>query len=288
MKEKLIALQFLALPIIIYVGIIIIPFFGSIVYSFTDWNGISETYNFIGLANYSRMFHDMHFKGALIHNIIWVTFFLIVPTSFGLLMAVLLDSKVKGAVIYKSIIYLPMIFSFVIAGMIWSFIYEPRLGILNLALSKIGLDSLKTAWLANPNTALFAVILVAAWQHTGLCMILFLAGLQSVRHDLIEASQLDGCSERQTFWHVVIPQLSNTTIIVISLTIINSLKSFDIVYIMTKGGPFRSSEVLTTLMYREAFSNYQMGYGSAIANMLFFIVLGIIYLYLKTITQEDK
>ncbi len=288
MKQKLLAWQFLALPLAIYAGIIIIPFFGSIVYSFTDWNGISETWNFIGLKNYLRVFTDVNFKGALLHNVVWVIFFLGIPTLFGLLMAVLLDSKVKGATLFKSVIYLPMIFSYVIAGMIWTFIYEPRLGIINLALSRVGLDGLTTAWLANPDTALISVILVAAWQHTGLCMILFLAGLQGVRSDLIEAAQLDGCGERQVFWHVVLPQLSNSAIIVISLTVINSLKSFDIVYIMTKGGPFRSSEVLTTLMYREAFWNYQMGYGSAVANMLFFIVLGIIFLYLRTLVKEGK
>ncbi|MCP4401959.1 MAG: sugar ABC transporter permease [bacterium] len=286
MKKQLVAWQFLAIPLLIYTTIIILPFAQSLYFSTTDWNGLSENFNFIGLANYWKVFTDPAFGNALIHNFIWVVVFLLLPTMLGLLLAMLMDKDLPGSVVFKSIIYLPMIFSYVIAGMIWTFIYEPRLGILNLFLRAIGQDQLATAWLAKPHTALMAVIVAAAWQHTGLCMIIYLAGLKGVRSDLIEAAKIDGCNSRQLYWNIILPQLKNSTIIVVSLTVINSLKSFDVVYIMTKGGPFRASEVLTTLMYREAFWNYRMGYGSAVANMLFFLILILIVLYLRVLQKE--
>ena len=130
-------------------------------------------------------------------------------------------------------------------------------------------------------TVILAIIVAASWQHTGLCMVLFLAGLKTVRIDLIEAAKIDGCNTWQLYRNVILPQLQNVTVVVISLTIINSLKSFDIVYIMTKGGPYRKSEVLTTFMFRESFWNYRMGYGSSVAVVLFILILLIIAFYLR-------
>lgn len=288
MEKKGVVLQFLLVPFAVYLMVIVIPFVQSLYLSLTDWNGISEHFNFVGFTNYMLVFSDRAFNTALIHNFVWVIVFLLLPTLLGLLLAVMLDKDIRGATFFKSIIYLPMIFSYVIAGMVWTFVYEPRLGILNLSLDAVGLQQLMRAWLAEPGTALMSVIVAAAWQHTGLCMILFLAGLQSVRTDLIEAAEIDGAGRIAVFFNVVLPQLRNTTIVVISLTVINSLKSFDIVYIMTRGGPFRSSEVLTTLMYREAFWNYRMGYGSAIANMLFFMVLIIIVIYFRSVLRREQ
>lgn len=280
------AWQFLAIPLLVYIVIIIIPFIESIRYSLTDWNGISTHFKYIGFKNYLNVFSDSAFSSALLHNTIWVVIFLLVPTLLGLFLAILLDKDIKGAVIFKSIIYFPMIFSFVIVGMIWSFVYEPNLGILNLFIRLFGDKNWHFAWLAEPKTALLSIIAAAAWQHTGLCMILFLAGLKGVRIDLVEAAKIDGCNTYHLYKDVILPQLKNATVVVISLTIINSLKSFDIVYIMTKGGPFRKSEVLTTLMYRESFWNYRMAYGSAIANVLFLLILIIIAFYLKSTMSE--
>lgn len=288
MVEKNKAWQFLIIPFGIYILIILFPFFQSLRYSFTDWDGFSSSFNYIGLANYRRVFTDSAFRAALWHNVIWTLLFLTVPTIFGLFLAILLDRDLPGGAIFKSIIYLPMSFSLVVVGMIWVFVYEPRLGILNLFIRSLGRPGWNFAWLAEPKAALFAVIAAAAWQHTGLCMVLYLAGLKGVRPDTVEAARIDGCNTPELYFKIILPQLKNTTIVVTSLTIINSLKSFDIVYIMTKGGPFRKSEVLTTLMYREAFWNYRMGYGSAIANVLFFLILGIIIFYLKSVVSGEK
>ncbi|NQT60775.1 MAG: sugar ABC transporter permease [Bacteroidetes bacterium] len=286
MVQKNTAWQFLLLPLLIYLLIIILPFFQSLYLSMTNWNGLSPEFDFIGLQNYKGVFTDPNFRGAILHNVIWVLVFLLVPTTLGLLLAVLLDKGVPGATFFKSVIYLPMIFSYVIIGMIWNFIYEPRLGILNIVIRFLGNPDWNFAWLAQKETALLAVIAAASWQHTGLCMILYLAGLSGVRQDLVEAARIDGANARQIFFHVVLPQLKNSTVVVVSLTVINSLKSFDLVYITTKGGPFRSSEVLTTLMYRESFWNYRMGYGSAVASVLFFIVFIVVFFYFRSIMKE--
>jgi len=282
------AWQFLALPLIIYTAIIIVPFFRSIFFSLTNWNGVSPSYDFIGLANFARVFTDPAFSMSLWHNVVWTLIYLVLPTGLGLLLAIVLDKDIVGATIFKSIIYFPMIFSFVIVGMIWTFVYEPRLGVLNLFLRVLGVENWKIAWLAKPRTALLAIIAAASWQHTGLCMVLFLAGLKTVRIDLIEAAKIDGCNTWQLYRKVILPQLQNATVVVISLTIINSLKSFDIVYIMTKGGPYRKSEVLTTFMFRESFWNYRMGYGSAVAVVLFLLILLIIAFYLRQTLRASE
>ncbi len=286
MVQKNTAWQFLIVPMVIYFIIIIFPFLQTIYISLTNWNGLSPEFDFIGFANYKGVFTDPHFTGAILHNIIWVIIFLLVPTTIGLVLAVLLDKGVPASTFFKSIIYLPMIFSYVIIGLIWNFIYEPRMGILNLFIRIFGNPDWNFAWLANAESALLSIIAAASWQHIGLCMILYLAGLSGVRQDLIEAARIDGARSFQLFMHIVIPQLRNSTIVVISLTVINSLKSFDLVYITTKGGPYRSSEVLTTLMYRESFWNYRMGYGSAIASVLFFIVFIVVFFYFRSIMKE--
>lgn len=282
------AWQFLVLPMIVYLLFIVFPFVQSVWFSFTDWDGLSEGARFVWFRNYRQVIQDLHFQGALKNNLIWVGFFILVPTSLGLVLALLLSKGIPGSLLFKSVIYLPMIFSYVIIGMIWTFVYEPRLGIINLVIrAASGIEKFNFAWLSNPSTALYAVIVAAGWQHTGLCMVLYLAGLSGVREDLIEAAKIDGCRSAQIFRHVILPQLRNTTVVVISLTIITALKSFDIVYIMTKGGPYRKSEILTTLVYRESFWNYKMGYAITVANMLFLIILLIMIVYLHITMEGD-
>ncbi len=286
MKKQLAAWQFLAIPLFLYTTIILLPFTQSLFFSMTDWDGLSTTFNLIGFANYYRVFTDPAFSNAIFSNFLWVVVFLLVPTTLGLLLAMLLDRASAGISAFKSIIYLPMIFSYVIADD-RAFIYENR----DLASSIFSYArSVRISWrppgwqsLRQPHVRYHCRGL-AAYR---LCMIIYLAGLKGVRSDLLEAARIDGCNSRQLYWHIVLPQLRNSTIIVVSLTVIHSLKSFDIVYIMTKGGPFRASEVLTTLMYREAFWNYRMGYGSAIANMLFFLILILIVLYLRVLKQRE-
>jgi ABC-type sugar transport system permease subunit len=215
--------------------------------------------------------------------VIWIVTALTVPVVGGLGLALILHEGLRGASLFKSLFYLPICLSLAVVGQIWIWIYQPRWGLLNLTLNGIGLEDLSRAWLADPNTALASVIAAWVWQQLGLGMVIFLSGLTAVPAELTDAAQIDGASYWQNLRHIVIPLLQPSTVVVIALAVINSLKSFDIVYIMTGGGPFHSSDTLAIFMYNESFKKYFMGYGSAIAVVLFLIALVVIAAYFRQI-----
>jgi len=268
--------------------IVIGPLLYSFYYSFTNWNGFSPIYDFIGLYNFLKVFRDPLFANAIKNTLIWTLSAILLPTLFGLFLALMLDTKIKGSNFYKSIFYLPICLAPVIVGQIWIWIYQPDWGLLNTLLSGFGLDEYALAWLANPNTSLFAVIIAWSWQQTGLAMVIFLSGLTTIPNNLLEAAEIDGAAKYQKIFKIVIPLLKPSTIVVVALSVINSLKGFDIVYIMTGGGPFHSSDTLAIFMYNESFKKYLMGYGSAISVVLFMITLVIIIFYFRQIKTLDK
>lgn len=202
--------------------------------------------------------------------------------------ALVLNEGVRGSSIYKSLFYLPICLSLAIVGQIWIWVYQPDWGLINETLRRLNLDGMTRAWLANKDTALPAVILAWSWQQIGLAMVIFLAGLTAIPTELTEAAEIDGATYWQSLRHVVIPLLSPMTVVVIALAIINSLKSFDIVYIMTGGGPFHSSDTLALFMYLQSFKSYYMGYGSAIAVVLFAIALVIIAFYFRQVSAVER
>lgn len=257
--------------------------------SFTSWDGISPTYHFIGLDNYVAVFHDRVFWTSLINNAKWLIGFGLVAVPAGLALAILFNHQLRGASLFKTMIFLPMTLSFVVIGQMWSWILEPRQGVLNMALRAIGLGGLAKPWLSNPALVTYALIGVALWRQISYAMILFLAGLKNVPTPLVEAAYVDGAGAWQRFWYVVLPLLRPATIIAVTVNIIDSLRAFDIIYVMTRGGPFYSSSVMANYMYIEAFNNYRMGYGSAIAVIQFIITLSFIAVYIiYTFKQEAK
>ena len=287
-SRRLWTIPFLAIPLLLYSVIVVGPLLYSFYFSLTDWNGFNFEYNFVGLDNFARIFTDPLFGNAIKNTLIWIVAALTLPTLGGLLLALALQEKVRGARLYKSLFYLPICLSLAVVGQIWIWIYQPRWGLLNVTLNSIGLEDLSRAWLARPETALGAVIVAWTWQQVGLAMVIFLAGLTSIPRDLTEAASIDGANYRQTLRYVVIPLLLPSTIIVVALAVINSLKSFDIVYIMTGGGPFHSSDTLAIFMYNESFKKYYMGYGSAIAVVLFLSALVIIAFYFRQVRALEK
>lgn len=270
---------FLAIPLTVYVAIVVAPLLYSFYYSLTDWNGFSPNYNFVGLDNFQRIFRDPLFSNAIENTVIWMIAAIIIPTGGGLALALLLNEGVRLAKLYKSLFYFPISLSLAVIGQVWIWIYQPRWGLLNVTLREVGLDQYARAWLAKADSALPAVIAAWSWQQIGLAMVLFLAGLTSVPTELTEAAQIDGANRRQSLRHVVIPMLRPASIVVIALAVINSLKSFDVVYVMTKGGPFHESDTLAMFMYNECFQKYYMGYGSASAVVLFLIALVVVAFY---------
>ena len=278
---------FSILPLSIYMIIVIIPLLNSFYYSFTDWNGFNQSYNRIGFENFARVFQDKLFANAIKNTAIWMIAAVILPVSGGLFLALLLHEGIWGANFYKSLFYLPICLSLAVIGQVWIWIYQPNWGLINTVLRAINLENLTLAWLANVNTALAAVIIAWSWQQIGLAMVIFLAGLTSIPSELVEAAELDGAPYLASLRHIVIPLLSPATVVVIALSIINSLKSFDVVYMMTQGGPFHTTDTLAMFMYNETFKKYYMGYGSAIAVVLFLIAMVIIAFYFRQVRELE-
>jgi len=280
-------LIFISIPLVVYITIVIIPLLSSFYFSFTDWNGFSAKYSFIGFDNFLKITRDPNFKNAIKNTVIWMAAAIVLPVGAGLSIALVLQENIRGASSFKSLFYFPICLSLAVIGQVWIWIYQPDWGLINTILRGIGLENMTRAWLANSDTALAGVILAWSWQQVGLAMVIFLAGLTSIPTDLTEAAKIDGATYSQSLWHVIIPLLSPATTIVIALSIINSLKSFDVVYMMTQGGPFHSSDTLAMFMYTESFKNYYMGYGSAIAVVLFLIAMVIIALYFRQVRNLE-
>ena len=278
---------FSLIPLVAYLVIVVIPLMSSFFFSFTNWNGFSAAYRMIGLDNFAKAFQDELFIGAFKNTIIWMAMAIILPVVTGLGLALLLQEGIKGANVYKSIFFLPICLSLAVIGQVWIWIYQPDWGLINTFLRAVGLKQLTLAWLANPKTALWAVIIAWSWQQVGLAMVIFLAGLTAVPTELTEAAEIDGASYFKMLRYVVIPLLAPATIVVVALSIINSLKSFDVVYMMTQGGPFHSTDTLAMYMYLQSFKSYFMGYGSAIAVVLFLIALVIITIYFRQVRSLE-
>lgn len=278
----------LALPLAIFGLIVAWPLVSSFYYSFTNWNGFGADYDFVGFDNFAKILSDRLFLNAIINTVIWMAAAIVLPSGLGLVLALLIDTRVPGASIFKTVFYLPICLSAVIVGQIWIWIYQPDWGLLNALIETVTQQDTNFAWLAKPGTALYSVIIAWSWQQTGLSMVIFLAGLTAVPSDLLEVSDIEGANTFQRIWHVVLPLLRPATVVVIALSVINSLKGFDILYIMTGGGPFNSSDTLAMHMYNESFKKYLMGYGAAISVVLFLIAITIIFFYFRQLKKVDE
>ncbi|WP_233712063.1 carbohydrate ABC transporter permease [Kribbella turkmenica] len=251
----------------------------------TNWDGLSAP-TFVGFGNFSDMASDPIFRTALKNTAIWLVLFggLSVIGGFG--MALLLQRERRGVGIYRAALFTPVVFSLVVTALIWRVFYQPD-GLVDTILRTIGLGDFVQPWLADPDTALYAVIVPALWRQIGYVMVLYLAGLKAVDPALYEAAKVDGASAWQRTLYVTIPQLKGVNSVVLSVIVIDSLRSFDIVWSMTKGGPYHSSELLSTYMYSTAFQSTQLGYASALAVVIFLLALAVILGYLIRAFREE-
>lgn len=258
---------------LLYALFMIYPFFQSIYLSFTDWNGAEPVKNWVGLANYREMFHDSHLWKALQNNIKWVIIGTISPMVIGLFLAMMLWRQPRGFVVFRTVFFLPQVLSSVVIAIVWGWIYNPIFGLLNTSLEKAGFDSLTRPWLGDPGLALYAVLAAAIWAETGFVFVVFLAGLQNVSRDLIEAATLDGANAWHRFWDVTVPQLSNVITVIGSLLLIGGFNVFDIIFVMTGGGPNNATEVIGTYTYTEAFTQNRIGYAATLSLVMTVISL---------------
>ncbi|GGO04293.1 ABC transporter permease [Micromonospora parathelypteridis] len=254
-------------------------------FSLTRWDGMSPP-TFVGTDNYVELTGDATFRGALLNTVIWLVLFggLSVLGGFG--MALVLQKERRGVGFYRAALFTPVVFSLVVTALVWRVFYQPD-GIADTLLRAVGLEHLIRPWLADPQTALYAVILPALWRQIGYVMVLFLAGLKAIDPALHEAARMDGANSWQRLRHVTIPQLKGVNAVVLSVIVIDSLRSFDIVWSLTKGGPYHSSELLSTYMYSTAFQSLRLGYASAIAVVIFVLALAVILGYLVRAFREE-
>ncbi len=283
---------FLIGPLLLYIIWIIGPMLYTFYLSTTDWDGISREAQYIGLANFDSLFGSLGkrltsaFEFALINNLKWLLVFITIPVAMGLGLAIILNQDIKGDRWFKMGIFLPQVLSLPVIALLWAWVYNPRAGLLNTFLTALGVAD-PPAWLADKQLVIWAVIAAAAWRQIGYIMILYVAGLKNVDPTLLDASKVDGANRWETFRHVTFPLLAPVTTIVVIISVIDSLRSFDLIWVMTRGGPGNASNVLAVLMYIQAFNNYKLGLGAATAVVLFAISAVVIIFYLSRVMQDE-
>ena len=277
---------FLAPGILVFFLYVIFPIFQSVSLSFYEWDGLGlKTY--IGSSNYVELFDDEAFYTSLKNNVIWLLLFLLAIPA-GLFAALFLNQTVRGIRIYKSLFFFPFVISQVVVGLVFTWFYDPSNGLLNVILEAFGFDSV--AILADEDYVTYGIIAAGLWPQTAYCMILYLTGLNSVDPEQIEAGRIDNARGWRLLWYVILPQLKPATFIAIFVTVIGALRSFDLISIMTRGGPWGSSRVLAYYMYEKAFSEYgyRMGYAAAIAVILLAIMMIYIAVILYRIYRDER
>ncbi|GFI15273.1 sn-glycerol-3-phosphate transport system permease protein UgpA [Lachnospiraceae bacterium] len=275
------AFAFIAPAFILFTLFIIVPTVSSVYYSFTSWDGISPNVKFIGLANYREIFTSDRFGNAMKNTIILTVFISIFENAIALALALIVDNVRWGKNFFRSAFYIPVLISGIVSGFIWKIMYNYNFGTFNAVLSNLGLDGWKQDWLGNSALTLMMIGVVLIWKGAGYYMIIYLASLQSVSQDLIEAAQIDGASPWQRFRSITVPLISGAFTINFTLSLINGLKVFDQINVMTDGGPGFTSETLVYLLYKVGFNEGRQGFGTAVGIMLLFIII-----VLNTIQQK--
>ncbi|WPX09391.1 sugar ABC transporter permease [Caldicellulosiruptor danielii] len=271
-KENLGIFLFLA-PALILIGIYIIwPIIMSFNLSMFEWDGISPKKIYVGFKNWQELLHDAIFWHAFGNNIKFIFLSIIIEMPIAILLAVLLDRGGKKFDIFKSLFYLPMLMSSVAIGVLYKYIYDPQFGLLSGILNFLHLDFLNQDWLGDPKIAFYSVVAVICWQYIPFYMIFFIAALSNIPHELYEAAKIDGATQGQYFWRIELPLLSPAIKTACILSLIGSLKYFDLIYVMTEGGPSNATELMATYMYKNAFASFKMGYGSTVASAMFVII----------------
>lgn len=265
------------------------PALANIVYSLFSFSAMSQEMDFVGLANYFELSADPLFLKGLINNTAYALISVFFQVAVALTLAAVLEANVFprfAANSFRTMLFLPSILPVVVVGLIWQILLAPAIGLFDQALWELGLGAWSRAWLGDPDTAIYTIIMVSQWQWTGYIMALFMVAIRAIPRDLYEAMELEGASGPRIFFHLTVPGARETILIVTIITILGSLKVFDIVWVMTAGGPNHSSEVLGTLMYRAAFRDDMIGYSSTIATVIFFIALTIGVVQIKL--QKDQ
>jgi multiple sugar transport system permease protein len=286
--DKVVLVVLIGVPTALHIYLIWVPTVLSGILSFSSWDGLGSIslIEWVGWRNYDEIFTIYpDFWPAVENNLLWLGFFLVVPTTLGLLLAYLIDKNLRGSRIYQSAIFLPVVLSSALVGFIWELFYKEPTGLLNNVIRATVDSDFHRQWLSDTGN-IWAVLVAASWRHIGYVMILFLAGLKAVDPALREAAALDGASEWQVFRHVVFPSLAPVNVVVVVVTIIESLRAFDIVFVINKGT--NGLELVNVLIYQNVVGEAsRIGYGSALAVILFLVTMAVILPYLYRTFRKD-
>jgi raffinose/stachyose/melibiose transport system permease protein len=294
MKKNRISLVF---PVRMYVFIVpalllflifwIFPVLQLFYYSITNFNGINYNYNFVGLRNFATIFKDGTLVNSIKNTLLYTLIIVVVSNLLGLVMAMALNLKIKGKTFFRTTAFIPTLFSAIVVGFIWSYIYMPESGMIANLMNLIGLDGDKFNVLGNFKQALYGISFVEIWKGFGTTMIIYLAGLQTIDESLLEAGKIDGCTEGQLIRKVKLPLISATITINVILSVISGLKAFDYAFIMTNGGPGKSTNTLMFTIYKYAFTDQMMGKASAFSVVSFFIITTITIFMLMFMNKRE-
>ncbi|MBZ9791030.1 sugar ABC transporter permease [Rhizobium sp. 3T7] len=283
------ALILLVPALAIYAVFALYPMLNVVVLSFQKWNGLDANRQFVGFANYTAIFtRDPVFWVAFRNTVIWTLMSLVFPPMVGLLLALSLNQKIFARNSLRAVFYLPVIIAPIAVATMWKWMYDPFFGLFSQMLTSWGMQAWIKDWLGNKDIALYSVFVAYIWQTVGFSMVLFLAGLQNVSQTLVEAARIDGAGRWAVFKHVTLPALRPTITIVLVLSIISSLKAFDIVYGLTGGGPAQSTQMLALWAFTQAMQIFDFGRGAAISVVLLLITMAVVIPYLRWTQKHEE
>jgi raffinose/stachyose/melibiose transport system permease protein len=280
---------FLVPAVVICSIFMVVPGIMEFSLSLTDWNGISPEYSFIGLRNFKQILSDRVFYTAIRNTLVYSFLVVILQHILSLTMAVIINRGMKGERLYKTILFMPCLLSTIVVGLAFNFIYNPINGQLNFFLKSLGLTTLaKTNWLGDPKIALFSIVAVSVWQYVGYCMVIYMAGLKGIQREIIEAAEVDGAGNWHMFRHIEFPSIAPAFTINTVLSVIGTLKAFEVIYAMTGGGPGNATDVIATYVYKVGFTSGRMGYGTAVSLILFLMIVVISFIQVKILKSREN
>lgn len=279
-EPRKVAYLYILPALLFYCAFVLLPIVHSVWLSFFEWDGITVG-TWVGLGNYLEIVEDPRLRAAFFHAIVLIFFYSFVPVVVGLLLAAAMSrSRIRGLAIFRTVLFLPQVIAMVVIAVVWRLIYAPE-GPLNTGLHLLGLDSLARAWLGGFSTALPALGMVGAWVQFGLCMVLFLAGIQKIPPDLYDAAKVDGAGPIREFFTVTLPSLRAELAVVLTLTMISALRTFDLIYITTRGGPGDATNVPALEVYKRAFLTGQVGSAAALGITLALVIFALSFVSIR-------
>jgi raffinose/stachyose/melibiose transport system permease protein len=272
--------------VLIYIVFKLAPMIGGLYLALLQWDGI-EPAKFVGLQNFQRMVEDEVIGLALLNNVKYAVGTVIGKTVLALFLAVLLNQALRGRAFYRTALFMPVVMSFVVVGILWAWLYNGQFGLVNSLLRGLGLDFLILDWLGDTKVALWSLVVVDIWKWYGFHMVIFLAGLQTIPVELYEAARIDGAGRGQQFWHITLPLLQPVMLVNVTLSFMGAFNVFDIPYVMTEGGPANSTMVMALHIYVRGFKFYRFGYSAAMSYVLLTLVTILAAIQMRLMSRES-